>query len=424
MSRKKAQALLTGLLSVLVGLGLLSGSPARAAADFYLYTSDSSFSPNGDGNEDSYPIQFNLYEAANLTVTIDRVDSQVRTITADESRSAGSVYPVGRRDDSGAIVDDGDYRVTITADNANGVPAMRTVIATVDTRTPGTLTTPSPAGTLSGLVDLAITLTAGINVTSASWSLPGCSWSQNTADLDGLFRVTGADTADAPPVNNDVVVAELTDTHGRGHSYSDSITVTVTDTTAPTVQVYNPSYYQQQTITRTNPTTLSTIWMPFTCIDGSAVTWDFALTNSRGDTVRTWTPDQAHTSNRCNNYYYDAYLYLDGTDPDGNLCPTATTLTATTTDTGGLTGNATATITIDTRTPGTLTTPSPAGDSSGLVDLAITPTAGINVTSASWSLPGCSWSQNTADPDGLFRVTGADTGYCTAGEQTMWWSLN
>ncbi len=277
---------------------------------------------------------------------------------------------------------------------------------------------------MSGLVDLAITPTAGINVTSASWSLPGCSWSQNTADPDGLFRVTGADTAGCTAGEQTMWWSlNWTDTHGRGHSYSDSITVTVTDTTAPTVQVYNPSYYQQQTITRTNPTTLSTIWMPFTCIDGSAVTWDFALTNSRGDTVRTWTPDQAHTSNRCNNYYYDAYLYLDGTDPDGNPPPDGDyTFTATTTDTGGLTGNATATITIDTRTPGTLTTPTEGTTLAGRPRFVFDPASQAAISRVDYNVAGRSFSTYNAGSDGKWR-TSYPMGDMPKGQATVSWGV-
>ena len=118
-------------------------------------------------------------------------------------------------------------------------------------------------------------------------------------------------------------------------------------------------------------------------------------------------------------------MTVDGLDEAGNLLPDGTyTLVASATDAGGLTSTSETPLLIETRAPGRLTAPAAGSTVSGLVDLVVPPTAGMDVSNVYWSLPGCAWSSSTPAEDGTFRAAQADMSGCTAGQQTLSWQVN
>ena len=209
------------------------------------------------------------------------------------------------------------------------------------------------------------------------------------------------------------------DQFSQGHTYTGSTLVTVADASAPVVTLM-PGY-EHPAVTLYAPGKTSGASSYFRCVDGSAVTWAWQLRNPDGAVVRSYHRDDPNTSQRptCQNYF-DAYVTVDGLDEAGNLLPDGTyTLVASATDAGGLTSTSETPLLIETRAPGRLTAPAAGSTVSGLVDLVVSPTAGMDVSNVYWSLPGCAWSSSTPVEDGTFRAAQADMSGCTAGQQTL-----
>ena len=370
---------------------------------------------------------FHLDAAANVTAVVrNTAGDDVRSITTDQSHASGRVdLTWDGRTNAGTVAADGDYSIIVTATSSDGIPATSSLVTAIDTRVPGTLTAPTAGSTVSGLVDLVVSPTAGMDVSSVYWSLPGCGWSSSTPAADGTFRVAQADMSGCT-AGEQTLSWQLNwfDQFRQSHSYSGSTAVTVTDASAPVVALM-PGY-ENPVVALSTPGQTAPVSAAFRCVDGSAVSWAWQVRNPDGAVVRSYNRGDSNTFQRetCQNYF-DANVTVDGLDEAGNLLPSGSyTLVTSVTDAGGQTGTLETPLLIDTRVPGTLTAPTAGSTVSELVDLVVSPTAGMDVSSVYWSLPGCGWSSSTPAADGTFRVAQADMSGCTAGEQTLSWQLN
>ena len=427
MRKRSARRAIALALGVALPLWTVSAFPALAAPSLSVASTPRSFSPNGDGQEDSLTATFHLDAAANVTAVVrNTAGDDVRSITTDQSHASGRVdLTWDGRTNAGAVAADGDYSIIVTATSSDGIPATSSLVTAIDTRVPGTLTAPTAGSTVSGLVDLVVSPTAGMDVSSVYWSLPGCGWSSSTPAADGTFQVAQADMSGCA-AGEQTLSWQLSwfDQFRQSHSYSGSAAVTVTDASAPVVALM-PGY-ENPVVALSTPGQTAPISAAFRCVDGSAVSWAWRLRNPDGAVVRSYDRGDPNTSQReiCQNYF-DANLSVDGLDEVGDLLPSgAYTLVTSVTDAGGQTGTLETPLLIDTRVPGTLTAPTAGSTVSGLVDLVVSPTAGMDVSSVYWSLPGCGWSSSTPAADGTFQVAQADMSGCAAGEQTLSWQLS
>ena len=416
------RARLSAGLVLAVLLGLFAPS-AVAATSMTFISPERSFSPNGDAQDDTYYVRFNLSQPSNVTVAVaDELGVSVRTLVAGQSFPSGySSMEWDGRDDSGAVVAAGLYEVRATAVAADGSESSDTIATEVDFNAPGTLTAPAPSAALSGDVDLVVSPTSGVDVYQVSWSLPGCSgWSATTPRADGAFAASVNVSTCATGDQQLSTTVYWRDRFNSSHSTAlAGRPVTVTDDAAPEVALYSRG---RQVVGLSSPGVLETSSVYLSCRDGSQVSWSWVLTNAAGEVVRTY-PD---TSPSACDYYYDVYQSVDGIDDAGNQLPDGEyTLTATATDAGGLSTDLGVPFEIDSRLPGTLTTPLASAALSGDVDLVVSPTSGVDVYQVSWSLPGCSgWSATTPRADGAFAAS-VNVSTCATGDQqlstTVYW---
>ena len=80
-------------VAVGVPVALVTATPSMAAPSITAVTSPRSFSPNGDGSEDSLSVGFRLGSAANVTAVVrDAKGDAVRILTTDQSYPGGTFY--------------------------------------------------------------------------------------------------------------------------------------------------------------------------------------------------------------------------------------------------------------------------------------------------------------------------------------------
>ena len=178
--------LATALVTVLIA-GVMA--PMAAAADppvvvtvaTYYYPVQS-FSPNGDGQEDTQYVAYCITRNSNVTITVkDAGGTVVRTIesgvshtgsgTCSQTYTSNNSFTWDGRDDAAQVVADGDYTYTISATDPDGGVGSVTHATYVDSRVPGTVTQPAPGATLSGTAGFVFTPTTpatGITIQSVS----------------------------------------------------------------------------------------------------------------------------------------------------------------------------------------------------------------------------------------------------------------
>lgn len=162
-----------GILAARSGVAAAAGDPIVVArAPYYIGDppSGSSFSPNGDGREDTTFGYYLTSRAANVDITVTRgLGETVRTLEIGVSHPAGTQsWDWNSRDDFGEPVTDGLYTITIDAIDSDGNAASLSVQRAVDTRIPGHLLQPAPGDLLRGTVTATFYPSPGFPVLSVS----------------------------------------------------------------------------------------------------------------------------------------------------------------------------------------------------------------------------------------------------------------
>ena len=379
------------------------------------------FSPNGDGQEDSASVAYCLAEPANVTVTItDSANSTVRTLDDDVSHPAGCGYnnnDVASWDGenaSGIVLPDGVYTMHIHAVDSSGEASEVTTQLGIDTRTPGTLTMPSPGDSLSGQASWVFTPTAGFPVSRAVVSCGGGGGSSEafTPGPDGTFAGTIETTGCSNGDNSITGYVEWTDPLHATHTWT-APAVPVTIENAPQVSVYSGGqrYFSPNGDGQEDTATV------YYCVTQPAKVTT-TITNAKGSLVKTIEVETEANPSGC---YYSNAVTWDGTNETGKVVPVGVyTLHIHAADSAGQTGEASTELGVETQTPGTLTLPVSGAALSGPASWVFTPTAGFPVSRAVVSCGGGGGSSEafTPGPDGTFAGTIETTG-CSNGDNSI-----
>jgi flagellar hook assembly protein FlgD/lysophospholipase L1-like esterase len=416
---RRALALLLSTVLIVVALGTAT---ALAVSRIQLNTSATTFSPNGDGQEDTYSLAFSLDYPGNVSAWIaDSADAKIATLAEDQSMSSGYHYLTwDGHVDGGFIASDGFYTVHVKAVDRDALPMESTVQVAIDSRVPAKLVSPPPGSTLDGLVDLVVAPTPGFTLTGVSFQLPRCSWWVVTPEADGSFAQRQADVTrcGVGTVNLQASIY-WTDQFSAQHGYSTSAAETIVDTTPPVMQPAGGSS-TQRTIYRNSPSTLEGANLQASASDASELTWSWTLKNAAGDTITPLTANGNYGSS------YSSFINWYGTDAAGAPLPDGTyTITATAADQGGLSASLDYLVTIDSRIPAGLVVAPGAGTTVGATaDFVIRPNEGFAPSSGYVSLGRCSWSSWTRDEQGRFSWSQVDTSACGLGDQAVSWGVN
>ncbi|MGZ4790357.1 MAG: PKD domain-containing protein [Ilumatobacteraceae bacterium] len=400
--------------------------------------SPQTFSPNGDGYDDSTQIRFCLDNAANVTATVtDSNDGQVRTFAYQASYPSGCQYVTwDGHDDGGSVVADGTYDIKLTALNASGTPTSVTKEVVVDRRLPGTLTAPSPGDNLAGTAQFVFTPTAGVNVTQVYFSVvaPGGSCGSDwitSPDGNGRFVWSTDTTSCGDGAGQVTAVAYWTDGFGQQHYFSTpQLAVTLSNPQAPSTSVV---YVSPQTFSPNGDGQEDSTGIAYCVNDtGDPSQTEHVLVrilDSDNNVVRTLVDeDQNPTASSACSPWFGGYrsTVWDGLDNDAKpVADGAYTVSVQATDATNLTGSSTSPVVVDTRIPGTLTTPSAGDTLAGTQQFVFTPTAGVNVTQIYLGLSAQSHSESfgiyNPSTDGKWRTT-LPVGAFPQGPADLYWT--
>jgi Ca2+-binding RTX toxin-like protein/PKD repeat protein/flagellar hook assembly protein FlgD len=373
----------------------------RSAPQLSHLSADRSFSPNGDEQEDSSSVSYCLSQPAEVDIWVaDGSGARVRTIESGVSHDGGCSiwFEWDGRDADGETVADGVYVAHLQARTSGGASGDATVRIGVDTRIPGALTTPTSGAVLSGTVDWVFTPTDGFTLDTVSVACHGSSgWSSGTAGPAGF---TGTlDTSGCTDGDNQLSSAvSFTDSFGQQHSWS-AKSVPVTVRSAPELSIDAPERYfrpdgdgQEDVIT-----------VPYCLTQAADV--DIWVADGSGARIRTIETGVAHAASSCN--FNRSSFDWDGKDDAGKTVVDGVYVAhLTARNAGGDSGDATIRIGVDTRSPGSLTTPASGDTLAGLARFVFQPAAGFVSDQVDISFDsGARVAIHNASADGLWRTT-------------------
>jgi len=391
--------------------------------------SPQTFSPNGDGYEDTTTIPVCLDRAANVTVRIlSAQGASLRVLALQTSYTAGCQYLTwDGRGDGGTVVADGRYDIDASAVNASGVPTTATAQVDVDHRLPGTITAPAPGAELSGTARFVFTPTAGIAVSQASFSVSGpggqCSSGAVSAGADQAFAWT-VDTASCGDGDVSVTAsAQWQDAFGATHWFTTPpVAVTLSNAQAPKTSVLQvgPQTFSPNGDGQEDGATI------YYCVTdpgdpGQLEHVVVEVLDEGGAVVRTLVDEDQSPTGSCSLYYGGyRYVFWDGLDRSGAAAADgAYTIRVAATDATALTASDTARIVVDTRVPAALTAPTAGASLSGMQTFVLTPTAGVEIVQGYFSVSGggasCASDWRSVGADGLVSWS-YDTSTCGDGD--------
>jgi flagellar hook assembly protein FlgD/PKD repeat protein len=369
------------LAALLIGIGAV---PAAASVGISLGTASRSFSPNNDGQDDTLTVEYCLSEAANLEVDVQNASAvTVQVLLANVSE------PSGCRDvtwdgsgTSGATVANGAYTLAFHAESASGSDDA-TYATSVDTRLPGTLTTPAPGATLSGTQSFVFAPTAGF--TGINSVAVDCIGEADAPAGNGTFTASG-DTSTLCNDGSHTIAAHVAFTDGFGATHSwdlPSFAVTVQQPVA--VQI-NTNGFPSTVFSPNGDSQDDTVTASY-CLSRTA-TVTIVVKNSSGTVVRTVQPSTSIDADGAN-YNPGSCIYAgrpgeelttwDGKNnasavvPDGNY-----SIVIDAQDAQGNTASAVYETAVDTRLPGTVTVPVSGATLTKTSSFVFTPTAAFN----------------------------------------------
>ncbi len=354
----------------------IAAAPAFASIDITIVSQSRSFSPNGDGQEDTVNVHYCLSDGANLDIVVENTSSTVvKTIESGVSHGAGcDDVAWDGRNTAGALVPDGAYSLLIHASGSAGTGDASYDTA-VDTRLPGVLNSPHPADTLSGTASFVFTPTAGFaNISSVSVT---CIGTANTPAGNGTFTASG-DTSTCPEGSNTLnAQVAYSDGFGAGHSWSSpDFSVTISNPVRAETVWYIPARSFSPNADGQEDTVTASF-----CVTRDA-TVDVVVKNAANVVVRTIEIDTSvngvlFSPGFCYGSQATSVTW-DGTNDANAVVPNGDySIEIQATDAEQNTDTAVYETAVDTRVPGTITQPASGAHLSGVAPFVFTPTAGF-----------------------------------------------
>ncbi len=406
------------------------------------YSPDRSFSPNGDGYEDTtkriyYCMSRDVSDVVvnvvrNSDDTVVRTFSQGPQIGKPCASSTTNVdnFTWDGTDDGGGVVADGVYRVEITGTPTDGgTEATATYTTEVDTVPVGSFVAPAAGATVSGELSWAVQPRVGVAVSRVDVRCPlpsnGQLGSATAPEPDGSFQASGGDTTACSNGGGDLRgLVDFTDRFGQLHYDSPVLVAVMVDNPLVATIATHPSYSPDRSFSPNGDGYEDTTKRIYYCMsrDVSDVVVN-VVRNSDDTVVRTFSqgpqigkPCASSTTN------VDNFTW-DGTDDGGGVVADGVyrvEITGTPTD-GGTEATATYTTEVDTVLPATMLAPVDNDTLAGLARFSVEPRPGIAEIDLSMSTGGGTFSIFGPSPDGVWRTTRL-TGEFTQGPADLrWW---
>lgn len=375
--RSHGRAVLAAVVALVVSVAVLSAAgPAQADSGFtvtpFLW-SPHSFSPEGDGSEDTLDGYYQLNAAANVDVTVRHTGGAVvRSLETGVSHSAGtSSFSWDGKDSNGHVVPDGAYQVVVTGTDATATSSTATFDTSVDTAPVATLTAPAVSATVSGTVSWRVVPAAGRAVNGVSG--PGAG---GTAQPDGSW--TGTFDSTTTPNGSSIQSWFVYWSEANGSSHTTRLDRSLTF--ANPLVVLPGNGWTSRSFSPNADGVEDTISGSY-CFSSTA---NATVTVRRsGTVVRTLDTALAVTGSGAAScfFYVGASWSWDGRDDGGNVVPDgAYDVVVTGTPTSGPAASYSFRTSVDTAPVGTVTAPVAGSTVSGSLTWRLVPAAGRTVT--------------------------------------------
>ena len=372
-------------------------TPAMGAVNLRVWSyGPTTFSPNGDGQEDE--VEFGSCPGATGTVSAVITDAagdevvSLGTETLDYAFDCPEFTWAGL-DGEDAEVPDGDYVATLTADLSTGT-GTATLDLTVDRRLPGTLTKPQAGSPLDADTVFEFTAADGFAVDQVDFTVGteddprACTGAASQVDDTQVWRGTVTNTGCGVGALDAVAEVGWVDDNEDYHDYR-TVPVPLTAADGPVRAVlhtikasFSPNGDDQDDL-------LELRYCAVGRAEDGPVDLTLTVTDPSGHEVRTLVDDDVPTVRSCgrNGSTYRSARW-DGLDDEDAEAPDGTyDLTLHVVSPDGVDDTATGQVAVDRRVPGTITSPQ-AGATGPDTTFAFTPTAGFDVDYVEFTLRG------------------------------------
>jgi PKD repeat protein/flagellar hook assembly protein FlgD len=419
--------------------GVPSAAPAQAGPATVTISGTSpagSFSPNGDGYDDTLSVSFCLDAGANVTATArDDAGERVRTLAQAVSYPAtcGNSVSWDGRDDAGAPVPDGTYTLELEAVNASGSHTRDSLEVVVDRRVPGVVVAPEPGATLSGTANFEFDPTDGFEIAYVDFVLSGsggvsCQVPRvSAADADGVFRAS-LDTAVSCGDGPRTVTAQVqfTDALGGPHWWvSPGVPVTLSNPAPPAVAVMESGPRVFSPNGDGHDDALSFFYCTADAVEGGELAVTVRVLDAAGGVVRSLVDEPRSPAPNCEAWWlgYFTFGQWDGLDDNAVAAPDGDyTIEVRATDPTGAVGVKTLEVVVDRRVPGVVVAPEPGATLSGTANFEFDPTDGFEIHQVDYFVSSAHVGVYNASPDGVWRST-YPVGQLPVGPASLTWSV-
>ena len=219
------------------------------------YSPVESFSPNGDGSEDTQLVYYCVSEPSTVTFrvknsggtvvrTLENAVAHTQSDTCSGTTSYNRTITWDGKNTAGTTVPNGTHTYEVTVTDTGGATTTTTHQTLVDSRVPGVLTTPAGGATLTGTTGFVFTPTTpstGITITSVAVD---CLGSTSAAQPDGTWRASASTTSCVDGAQNVNAQVQWRDQFSQTHTYQGpNVAVTIANppkVTFATYSAYSP----------------------------------------------------------------------------------------------------------------------------------------------------------------------------------------
>ncbi|MBO9521583.1 MAG: carboxypeptidase regulatory-like domain-containing protein [Nocardioidaceae bacterium] len=397
--------------------GGLAAVPAAAATPQLTVSplESSTFSPNGDGNEDTLTLEICPDPLAPVTVEVlDGTAAVIRTLAPTGTpEEAGDCYGAtwDGKNQAGTVVPDADYTVRARTQSATA-PLEQTLAVHVDTRVPGTLTRPTAGSLVDGTTTFVLHPAAGFTIDAVGFGVgPGESeWvcSEDGVLQAGDWRADLNTSSCGEGALHAGAEVSWTDVRGESHSYLTSVAVHAPARPLRAVIVSTPVAFSPDGDGYDETAELS-----FCAVSANAgtATASVEIVDAHGGSVRQLPDEKIGTTQYCSPWYGgdDGYAEWDGRDDQGHVAPEGRYQAVLTVDDPvDPPSEARLDLAIDNRAPGAIVAPGPGQTLVSGTPVVLRPTAGLQVQEVMFSVYGGDEScdlDGTTQPDGTWSAT-------------------
>jgi flagellar hook assembly protein FlgD len=416
-------------------MGLVPGSASAAPPSSFVTLeapSPQSFSPDGDGNDDTTALMYCLDVAASASVVVqDSSHSTVKHVATSPTgpaRCDDALRWDGTGDDAKPVVD-GEYTIIVSAVSTDGTTDKSSQPVTVDRRSPGQITSPTSGAALTDPATLRFVASPGFSINAVSFSLlsaagdPTCS--VDAVDQSGTWSGSLVLTTCGTGPRSVQAYVQWTDSYGQSRYWQSVIPDVTLPDAAPHIELASP----EQSFSPNDDLVDDVLYLQYCPVATTAGSVHVlgVVEDSQGTVIKSLVDESVAAQQYCLPWYgFAQSVQWDGTTDSGTPAPDGQyTIRLSISDgTGSGAGPATLRTEIDRRAPGRISEPAQGARLTPGAALAAVPASGLAFDAVAFSLgyesldPACEPFAGSSQQDGSWSAAFSPAG-CASGPRTL-----